>query len=101
MAMWAEAPEAPLCQLSPWDWDGSAQLLLRSSFQGYKCCSLNASLAHVQINYNYSLYHYGQGHNGMVNILFAFPSWIAPLTVEWDSIHYHTGNSKILTCNLQ
>lgn len=21
-------PEAPLCQLSPWDWDGSAQLFV-------------------------------------------------------------------------
>lgn len=75
--------------------------LLRSSFQGYKFCSLNASLPHVQINDNYSLYCYAQGHKGMVNILFAFPSWIAPLTVQWDSTHYYTGNSKILTCNLQ
>lgn len=75
--------------------------LLRSSFQGYKFCSLNASLPHAQRNYNYSLYCYAQGHQGMVNILFAFPSWIAALTVQWDSTHYYTGNSKILTCSLQ
>lgn len=57
-----------------------ASYLLRSSFKRYQCCFLNASLPPLQINYNYSLYCYAQGHNGMVNIRFAFPSWIPPLT---------------------